>query len=315
MGKYDEAWKEIIENLFEQFMYFYMPDLAEDIDFTKGFTFLDKEFQTIAGQSEDTSRILDKLIRVYLKNDEETWILVHIDVQEESKDDFAGRMFRYFYRIFDKYNKKIVSLALFTGTSRTYQLKYDYNFYKTKLLYEYRHVKLVDYKEKHLLENKNLFALVTLAVKYSLKSKTDEEMRAKFIRKLIKLMINRGYNKEDIANLIRFIDVLLEVEDEKLNRLIYEDIYELYKKEGGLMFLANFERKAMEQGLEQGRMEGLEAGRMEGLEAGRMEGLGKMIETAKNLLRKKIDLDTIAECTGLTIDMIRNLIKEIKDLE
>ncbi|MEQ8168446.1 MAG: hypothetical protein ABRQ38_06090 [Candidatus Eremiobacterota bacterium] len=72
MGKYDEAWKEVIENFFEQFMYFYIPDLAVDIDFNKGFTFLDKEFQTIAGQSEDTSREMDKLVKIYLKNNEET---------------------------------------------------------------------------------------------------------------------------------------------------------------------------------------------------------------------------------------------------
>jgi predicted transposase/invertase (TIGR01784 family) len=286
MGKYDEAWKEVIENLFEQFMYFYMPDVAEDIDFNKGFTFLDKEFQTIAGKSEDTSRELNKLVRVYLKNDEETWILVHIDVQEESKEEFAGRMFRYFYRTFDKYNKKIVSLAVFTGKSGTYQLKYDYNFYRTTLCYKYRHVKLIDYKEKHLIENKNMFALVTLAVKYSLKSKTDEkdeEMKAKFIRKLIRLMKNRRYSNEKIISLFRFIETIIEVEDKKLNQLIYEDIYELYEKEGDVMVLAKFEQKAMEKARE---------------------------DIAKNMLKDNIDINAIAKYTGLTLDNIKKFLSE-----
>jgi hypothetical protein len=39
MGQYDQIWKEIIENLFEKFIYFYMPDLALNIDFSKGYTF------------------------------------------------------------------------------------------------------------------------------------------------------------------------------------------------------------------------------------------------------------------------------------
>jgi len=31
MDKYDSIWKEIIENLFKQFVYFFLPDLAGDM--------------------------------------------------------------------------------------------------------------------------------------------------------------------------------------------------------------------------------------------------------------------------------------------
>ncbi|MEQ8168447.1 MAG: hypothetical protein ABRQ38_06095 [Candidatus Eremiobacterota bacterium] len=192
-------------------------------------------------------------------------------------------MFQYFYRIFDKYNKQIVSLAVFTGKSRTYQLKYDYNFYRKTLCYKYRHIKLVNYKEKSLLSDKNPFALVTLAVKYSLKTKTDEEMRAKFIRNLIRLMKDRGYNKEAILSLIRFIETAVEVEDEELNRLIYEDILELYKKEGDVILLAKFEQKAMEKGLR---------------------------HTAIKMMEDKVDIELIAKYTGLTLENIKKIFQE-----
>lgn len=92
-----------------------MPDLAENIDFTKPYTFLDKEFSTIEINSEDSTRYLDKLIKVYLKNGDEQWVLLHIDVQQANEDDFADRMFRYFYRNYDKYNKKISQSIIFTG--------------------------------------------------------------------------------------------------------------------------------------------------------------------------------------------------------
>jgi hypothetical protein len=61
--------------------------------------------------------------------------MVHLEVQHENEGFFAERMFRYFYRIYDKYNKKIVSLVVFTGDSKSYPLKFDYNLYKTELLY------------------------------------------------------------------------------------------------------------------------------------------------------------------------------------
>ena len=191
MGKYDEIWKNVIEEIFEQFVYFYMPDLAKNIDFTKPYTFLDKEFSTIEIKSEDSTRYLDKLVKFYLKNGNEQWTLLHVDVQHASKDDFSTRMFKYFYRVFDKYDKKIVSQIIFTGKHH-YQDEFKYSFYNTELNYKYRSLRLVDYDEKELLKNDNPFALVTLAVKYALDSKNDEKLRYSFKRKLIRLMFNRG---------------------------------------------------------------------------------------------------------------------------
>ena len=215
MGKYDEIWKNVIEGIFEQFAYFYMPDLAEDIDFTKPYSFLDKEFSTIEIKSEDGTRYLDKLVKFYLKNGDEQWTLLHIDVQHASKTDFSTRMFKYFYRVFDKYNKKIVSQIIFTGR-HNYQKEFNYSFYNTELNYKYRSLRLIDYDEKYLLNNNNPFALVTLAVKYSLDSKNDEKLRYNFKRKLIRLMFNRGYSHKEIENLFKFIEIMLEISDENL---------------------------------------------------------------------------------------------------
>ena len=88
-----------------------------------------------------------------------------------------------------------------------------------------------------------------------------------------------------------------------LNRLIYEDIYELYKQEGGIMFLANFERKAMEQGRLEGIKEGLKKGRLEGLEKG-------LMNTARKMMEDKIDIELILQYTGLTMENIKKIFQE-----
>ncbi len=63
--------------------------------------------------------------------------------------------------------------------------------------------------------------------------------------------------------------------------------------------------KGREEGLEKGREEGLEKGREEGLEKGREEGLEKgrkegILETARNMFKKGIDIKIISEATGLS---------------
>ena len=39
----DSAWKNVIENLFEDFLLFFYPTIHQNIDFSRGYEFLDKE--------------------------------------------------------------------------------------------------------------------------------------------------------------------------------------------------------------------------------------------------------------------------------
>ena len=42
---YDSPWKDILETWFREFMEFFFPDVAADIDWNRDHEFLDKEFQ------------------------------------------------------------------------------------------------------------------------------------------------------------------------------------------------------------------------------------------------------------------------------
>lgn len=63
----DSAWKDVLEPLFPQFLEFFFPDIYQDVDFTKGFEFLDKELQQILKRSKSGKRIVDKLVKIFLK--------------------------------------------------------------------------------------------------------------------------------------------------------------------------------------------------------------------------------------------------------
>lgn len=49
---YDGAWKEGVEKYFEAFLKFFFPHIYSEIDWTRGYEFLDQELQQLMRESE-----------------------------------------------------------------------------------------------------------------------------------------------------------------------------------------------------------------------------------------------------------------------
>ena len=109
---FDSPWKEILQYYFSDFMAFFFPIAYQDIEWSRKYENLDKELQKVVRNSELGKRVADKLVKVWLKDGEESWILVHVEIQSQKESDFAKRMYVYNYRIFDKHNHSVVSLAI-----------------------------------------------------------------------------------------------------------------------------------------------------------------------------------------------------------
>ncbi len=165
MQKTDSVWKELIYKYFEEFLNFFFPHIHKDIDFTKRYEFLDKELEKIVPDSSIKKRYADVLVKVVLKNGKETWLLVHIEVQGYYEKEFAKRMYSYNYRIFDRYEKDVVSVAILTDSSKDYRPDiFERNYWDFKLLFKFPIVKIIDYKDKEeeLQKDKNPFSIVVL---------------------------------------------------------------------------------------------------------------------------------------------------------
>ena len=109
---YDSPWKEAVEHYFPEFMTFYFPEAYAQIDWSKEPIFLDQELRAVVQDAELGKRFVDKLVRVTLLNGDEKWIYIHIEVQGTRQAEFAKRMFVYNYRIYDRYDKPVASLAV-----------------------------------------------------------------------------------------------------------------------------------------------------------------------------------------------------------
>ena len=58
---YDSPWKEVLEIYFEQFVQFFFTNAHADIDWQRGYEFLDKELQKVVHDSSLGRRYGDKL--------------------------------------------------------------------------------------------------------------------------------------------------------------------------------------------------------------------------------------------------------------
>jgi hypothetical protein len=88
---YDSPWKEAVERYLPEFMAFYFAKAYAQIDWARGYEFLDQELHAVVQDAELGKRFVDKLVRVNCLSGEEDWIYIHLEVQGTRQAEFAGR--------------------------------------------------------------------------------------------------------------------------------------------------------------------------------------------------------------------------------
>lgn len=280
---YDESYKRIIEDHFEDFLFFFMPDLANDVDFSKDFEFLDKELIKLFPESEKAKGTVDKLVQVNLKSGGNDLVLIEVQGQI-SKEEFSLRMFRYYFKLFDRYNKKITSIAIFTDEYKNYKPGvYKSECYGSEIIYRYNTYKILDQNEKELIDNENPFALVVLAGIYTIQSKGDDKLRYRYKIKLAKLLFKRGYSKVKVISLLLFIDHILKLSDILKNKFISEIDSLMEENEMKKFLVGDLTEDSFNKGVEEGKIQMIE----------QMYEMGKLSEKEyKEMiepLKKKLD--------------------------
>ena len=111
MAEYDSPWKEALDEYFGPFLQLCFPTVHREIDWARDYVPLDKELQKIAPKGEVGQRVADKLMRVWRNSGDEEWILVHVEVQNQKRVIFPERMFIYYYRLRDRYNRQVARVS------------------------------------------------------------------------------------------------------------------------------------------------------------------------------------------------------------
>jgi hypothetical protein len=226
---YDTPWKEAIEHHFPEFMAFYFPVAHSQIDWQKGYTFLDQELQSVVQDAELGKRFVDKLVQVNRLTGQEDWIYIHLEVQGSAQAEFTERMFVYNYRIYDRYRRPVASMAVLAdGTPSWKPQAFSYEVLDCQMGIRFPIAKLLDYADRAeaLESDPNPFALVTLAHLQTRATRTDPQARYAAKWKLVQLLYRRGWNKQRIIDLFLVIDWMMTL-PETLKSQLWQNLNNL----------------------------------------------------------------------------------------
>ena len=270
---WDSPWKEALDHFLERFLAFFFPAVHKAIYWNRGYEALDKEFQQIVREAETGKVFADKLFKVWRKDGQESWLLIHIEIQGQKEYIFPGRMFDYNVRARQLHRRPVVGLAVLCDDNPDWRPD---RFYEEdlgcELSFKFPMVKLFDYRTdlETLERQSNPFAQVVLAHLKALETRKDTAKRYVWKLRLVRGLYDRGWSVEDVRQLFRLIDWMMVLPAD-LQGQFRGEVYR-FEEERHMPYLSSFERLAMEEGREKGREEGREQGREKGREEGREQG-------------------------------------------
>ena len=259
MKQDDLLWKAVLEDVFDDFLVFFFKEQANIFDFEKGFQFLDKELdQLFPAENEELShpRFVDKLVKVFTKEGADKWFLVHVEVQGYNDPDFAKRMFTYFYRILDKYNKPVTCITIFTDNNNKYKpSEYHYNFLGVETIFRYNLYKLIEQDTDELKKSDNPFALVILTALIALqKGKLVEEEMVSLKIEIARLLFKKALPRKKIKGIMNFLKHYVHFENPE-NNIKFEQAITV-KNEVNMGTEEYLLQKAKKEGLKEGLEKG-----------------------------------------------------------
>lgn len=303
---YDAAWKTILEAFEEEIVELLFPEIYTKINWKIKSETLDNELLEIQKEifsKEEAEKIIsDKIIKVTMKDNESKILFIHVEVQSYSSNEnvFAERMFRYFYRIWDKFrykykdNSDIVGSAIYTykgeaGKDKKYIYKLS-DLEDDILIYNFRTID-VEKLELDNINDVNPLKLVFKIAKKLLSTNADDNEIFLAKVELFNELVN--YNKVKTMDqrkaLTYFLEYLFLIQDDSLS----EKFKEIKDSAGGVIKMSIDEIR--EKYLE-------EKGKEEGIKESKKEIAIKLLDI--------LDDETIAEKTGLDIEEVKRLREE-----
>ncbi|MDR0798846.1 MAG: hypothetical protein LBN18_03690 [Dysgonamonadaceae bacterium] len=310
----DYLWKGILEDVFDDFLRFMHSKADEIFDFERGITFLDKELAQLFPTEEEDEyavKIVDKLAKIYTKEGAEQWVLIHCEVQAKYSTDFPLRMFTYFYRIWDKYNKPISAYAILTENNRKIRPnQFIMKLLDTEQIYRYKVYKIAQQSEEELLQSNNPFAMVVLIVRSVFDGKNLDNAKERDAALMeIKLRLSKKFlamelPKDKIRMIMNFLKNYIHFENSE-NGIIFDrklDHITGRTKTMGIeeLILTTERKRARKLGEKLGEKRGAKRGIQEGIERNRKEMLSNMIQ-------KSPDDQFIADFAGVPLSMVRKM--------
>jgi hypothetical protein len=226
-------------------------------------------------------RLTDKLVKVVQRSGRETWVLIHIEIQSQEDGEFSERMFVYYYRLRDKYDREIASLAILGDDRETWRPgPFETDLWGCRARFEFPTIKLLDYESRwsELEASRNPFAIAVMAHLKTKATRQDFPSRKEWKFRLTRQLYEQGYERQDILNLFKFLDWIMELPQDL--KQAFRTELEQYEQERQMPYITSIEQMAKEE---------------------------SRVEMAVKMLQEKISVEVIVRVTGLSPEALRQL--------
>lgn len=255
-ANYDESWKEALDEYFDDFLAFFFPEIHQQVDWQVPPLALDKELQQITVSADAEKCVADKLYQVWLVDNQEVWILIHVEVQSQYDVTFSQRMYVYNYRAFDLYQKPVLSLAILGDARLNWRPdSFGYGFAGSEVNIKFSIVKLLDYESRwsELESNLNPFAMIVMAHLKTKATTGNPEQREVWKWSLIRGLYDRELTKERIIKLFQIIDRMMTLPNPLQQSL--DSKIQQFEEKRTMPLLSNMELRGLERGKEIGALQ------------------------------------------------------------
>jgi len=301
---YDSPWKDMLAHAWPEFMAFYFPEAHAQIDWSRGYSFLDTELRQVVRDAELGKRFADVLVQVSLLDGAEQWIYVHVEIQGWRDSDFAQRMFVYNYRLYDRYERPVASFAVLADEKPGWKpASFGFEVLGCSHQLQFPVVKLLEFGASEL-ESTNPFAIVTAAHRRNQQTRHDPEARFNAKLGLVRQLYRHGWERQRVLDLFAVLDWMMRLPD-GLERKLWSEIGQI-EEERRVRYVTSVERFAIERGMQQGMQQGMQKGMQQGLERGRQLGetlllerlLVKRFGSLPDELRGRLESATVEQLEG-----------------
>jgi predicted transposase YdaD len=279
---HDRLFKELISTFFTEFIELFLPAIACDID-KNSIQFLPEE--VLVDVTAGDKKIIDLLAKVKYQ-EKDTFFLIHVESQSYTQQDFTKRMFKYFARLYEKYDLPIYPVVIFSFDEplRPEPKIHSITFPNLDVLkFEFAGIQLNRISWRDYLTQQNPVAAALMA-KMNISPQERPQVKAECLRLLTTLKLDPAR----MQLISGFVDTYLnlnEVEEQTFKAVI--STMGLEAKEEYMEIITSWERKATQKTLK---------------------------TVVLNSLREGLSVETVARITGLTVEQVQQLQLELADV-
>jgi len=164
-------------------------------------------------------------------------------------------------------------------------------------------------KVEELEASRNPFGVIVVAHLKTLATKKDYKSRLTWKTSLVKALYHKGYSREDILNLYRFIDWLMVLPDELARK--FQDEIKAFEEGMNVAYITTAERIGIEKGKQEGRQEGIQEGLQKGMRLAAQNLYDLYHEGVLTSEQTKAQLEKLYASKSLSEEIYREFIDKI----